>query len=412
MNGQDDIMDLMMPFIIIAALMLALWLGYKSLHVEINTIVLVASKYSLLPFSYFFEDAAKGMAYMDRIDPRSFGFDGLTVIISKTSSYLRWPFSLLLGFLAYRAINSGLDSWNRKLSLSRLMENNVKEYPLIAPAVHLDILSMPQDRGPWRIAEDSINWAVKHKLLIREYKKDKFKRVTSKDLRTIFEHNGALKHRRDRAYDNTGVALDKALAHKEYVAQLGAKLVPLHEMPNYLRGLAAAFIVYGSGQRDRAYDLLGQMSLSYSSPDDYKYKLNTVRSWTIDIGDADEILDEFSEEIEKATSGHNIYTSTWIVELLDFARRKGELAPSRFIWLRPINRTLWYALNQLGGRMPHFEASAVWSHMDAERVLGEAISSPEIKASIVSLEYELTREDWLDMDIDKKNPDKVSARRT
>ncbi len=48
--------------------------------------------------------------------------------------------------------------------------------------------------------------------------------------------------------------------------------------------------------------------------------------------------------------------------LLIYAKRKGVLASSQFIWLRPYDRTLWYALNQIGGKATWAEAAGPWAH--------------------------------------------------
>ena len=163
------------------------------------------------------------------------------------------------------------------------------------------------------------------------------------------------------------------------------------------RSLAAAFILYGSGERERGYALLGKMSLSFASDDQVNSKLDHVRSYEIDIDDADEVLANIDSypEVPRAVAVHDHYLYTWVVALLEFAREKGEVAPSRFIWLRPVDRTLWYALNQLGGKKPHFEAASVWAHMDAEEVMGKTITTPEIKTAVQMFEYELRLEGWL-----------------
>jgi intracellular multiplication protein IcmP len=170
------------------------------------------------------------------------------------------------------------------------------------------------------------------------------------------------------------------------------------ELPGYMRGLAAAFVLYINGKPKESYALLGQLSLSYESSDDYNYDLNEVGDYYLDLSGVNAVLSnkKYMSIKSKVLDRHNDYAYTWLVALLIVARNKGgELASSRFIWLRAVDRTLWYALNQLGGRMPHVEANGIWSHMAAEEKLGMSLSPPETIRSVESLENELQKEKWI-----------------
>ena len=80
---------------------------------------------------------------------------------------------------------------------------------------------------------------------------------------------------------------------------------------------------------------------------------------------------------------------------MTLARKKGVLACPQFLFLRPIDRVLWYALNQCGGRTAWIEAAAAWSHWQAEKKSGRAIPEPQIARAVAALEKNLAEQGWL-----------------
>ena len=59
---------------------------------------------------------------------------------------------------------------------------------------------------------------------------------------------------------------------------------------------------------------------------------------------------------------------TFLVELLKQAKRQGKCGHTSIMWLKPMNRVLFYALNQVGRWVPHAESAAVFDHHAAEQV--------------------------------------------
>jgi hypothetical protein len=92
---------------------------------------------------------------------------------------------------------------------------------------------------------------------------------------------------------------------------------------------------------------------------------------------------------------HASYVNVWFTALLRLARRRGALPSSLWIWLRPTDRTLFYALNQLGGRAAWVEAAGVWSHYAAEERKGRPLSDPDVSSAVAGLASALRGEGWL-----------------
>lgn len=82
--------------------------------------------------------------------------------------------------------------------------------------------------------------------------------------------------------------------------------------------------------------------------------------------------------------------------LLTEARQQaGILGGSDFIWLKTVDRTLFYVLNQVGRRVAWAEAAGARSHADAEALTGQAIMAPQVDTAVAALKAELQGEGWL-----------------
>jgi intracellular multiplication protein IcmP len=94
-----------------------------------------------------------------------------------------------------------------------------------------------------------------------------------------------------------------------------------------------------------------------------------------------------------AVTARHGYAHTALMGLLNEARLKaGVLAPAQFVWLKLVDRRLWYALHSLGfetegfGRYlhpnPRIEAAGARDHWAAERVAGRPLLKPEIDRAL------------------------------
>ena len=98
---------------------------------------------------------------------------------------------------------------------------------------------------------------------------------------------------------------------------------------------------------------------------------------------------------EKCLSIHAAYELPWFMALLYRARQKGVLASSQFLWLRPLDRPLWYALNQCGGRAAWAEGFAPWAHYTAEEKERKTLTKPHVAPAVASLREALSAQGWL-----------------
>jgi len=83
----------------------------------------------------------------------------------------------------------------------------------------------------------------------------------------------------------------------------------------------------------------------------------------------------------------NAFTATAIITLTDLARRKSGVLPSSdFLWIKRVDRSLWYTLNNIGRRRFHTEGAGAMAHFFAERVVGNAMPEPHLDGAVNGIE--------------------------
>ena len=91
---------------------------------------------------------------------------------------------------------------------------------------------------------------------------------------------------------------------------------------------------------------------------------------------------------------HHAWSTTVLMRALNEGRRKGMIPPSRFLWLKPADRPLWYALHQMAPPLPHeklrakrvlAEAAAAHSHYKAEVITNVRCETPVLAAAVDGL---------------------------
>ena len=191
-------------------------------------------------------------------------------------------------------------------------------------------------------------------------------------------------------------AFDEALAGHALAAQLGTRWRGVEKAPPHVRGLFAAFALHLAERRTEAQRLLGHLSTAVpTSSADMPEGPDTPLELSADaVAQADLVLRDFDVlSPASAVAACHGYTHTALMGLLNAARLKaGVLAPAQFVWLRLVDRDLWYALHSLGfetegfGRYQHpnprIEAVGARDHWAAERIAGRPLGKPEIAKAL------------------------------
>lgn len=186
--------------------------------------------------------------------------------------------------------------------------------------------------------------------------------------------------------------LDMDAAHDAFEKQLGAPWEGIEKAPTHVKALAVIFF-YNAKRDKSSRDIKEKIAVAYSSqkPDAIK---KTV----------DELFKKAKEEkkflplVDKYTSQH-AYTNTALFRLLRWARDQGGvLASAEFRWLKPVDRTLWYTLNNTGRRSFHTEGAGAVSHFHSENIVGGPLAEPHVDQAVDGLDDYLEDQGLTDLD--------------
>lgn len=281
----------------------------------------------------------------DAIDiyrPKEWSLNDLKNLAEDMKLYNFPPLALIFGLYAYKVWKKNpANSYKRIHTRQTLCKSEVRKWPWIAPILSLNLVKESIDKGPWAMAKNPLDFCRKYKLL-------------------------------------NGTQLDNKKARKLFASQLGTlwqgpKKLKIHE-----KALFACFIAQACRDKDGAKEGLKVLALSISEgkPD---------FSWVDGL-----IKKHYDNPIVQNAISKNAYTTTVMSSVLKAARANGVLPPSHFLWLKPINRSLWFALNCVGRRTPFCEVAGIHAHKLAEDIAGHPLERPYVENAVQALERALS----------------------
>lgn len=351
----------------------------------VNGPLLNLAKAQLKAFTPFFEEAEIAFGRIDAADPASLSWDTMQKVLRYTGSWIRWPFLLLLVLFGVASIFMGrVSGLVRRFNMESLLKNNAESFPCLRPVVGRGkyLLSPTSyDSGLWRIARTPVQFALEHGLLLDEQGKP-------------FTPEQALKNGLpSTALPAWGHArLDEENALVVLTKQLGKRFKSYKSLSPCRRALAAALLAYAEGDKKACLAILDAISTAYREENGQpSCSLLTSHGFVkqLDWKKRKKCLSE------SCLKRHSAYELPWFMALLNRARQKGVLATSQFLWLRPLDRPLWYALNQCGGRAAWAEGFAAWAHYQAEEKVGMLLMEPHVQPAVASLRQSLAAQGWL-----------------
>ncbi len=90
-------------------------------------------------------------------------------------------------------------------------------------------------------------------------------------------------------------------------------------------------------------------------------------------------------ELTQEIIHHHAYLLTVMASLLEGARDDGVVPTSEFLWLKVVDRRLWYMLNCVGRQTPFAEVGGPFSHWKAEKSLKRRSLVPMVDEAIKAL---------------------------
>ena len=141
-----------------------------------------------------------------------------------------------------------------------------------------------------------------------------------------------------------------------------------------MRALAAVFMARMNRDREASDNILAVLdkTVSQGKPN-YGVATATLRKY------------QNSENVREVISKH-AYLLTVIASLIQHAREDGVVPSSEFLWLKTVDRRLWYMLNCVGRQTPYAEVAGPFAHWRAEQAMGRRSLVPMIDEAINALE--------------------------
>lgn len=268
---------------------------------------------------------------------------------------LRWIIVGLLALMAAIVIVSGPGTkFQRRFNLEALMREQAKSFPITAPFVKYNPLA-GKSRSPGQ--------AVPSRLPL-------FAEALSPE--EWVAYNG-ITYRNGR--------LDADAAYRALYHQLGRRWQGVEKLSLPLQGLYAAFALKHVRKRKESEALLNALALAWVPGQGMKIPFGLRRKIKKAIKDP-----KVGGELKRYTDQH-AFETTALLRALQRAREEGGvLAPATFLWLRGVEREIWYPLNNLGRKSYHAEASGALTHFTNELVTGQKIPTPRFDEILKVLE--------------------------
>lgn len=323
------------------------FLRFKSLELDAIQFVMPGHQANLA--------AAANVASMPVTSLDAGAFNAVKTVANTVGEYLRYPIIVVLAIfscLVYFA--NPATKFKKTYSMKRLLDQEKQNWPQVMPVSKLDLVKEDLNKGPWAMAMNPMQFAKHHNIL----------KVGRKPL-----VEGQLKK---EVSLEAGVDIGKA--NKVFALQLGAVWQGLDNLNYHTKALFAVFAARAHGDEKGSTGLMEQFSKSASEGQ-------------LDFTGVDEVLAKYRDTklVQRVMSKH-AYVLTMMASMVQLSRTHGILPTADFLWLKPIDRPLWFMLNSVGRQTPFTEVSGPFAHWLAEKVMGRKIIVPQIKEASKALD--------------------------
>lgn len=340
---------------VIVGVFLLLWGTWYFAHAEIVRLFFQLKLLEINFIRFFFNVLGDTKQMILTVDPKRVAFSTVTYVASNVGHYLRIPIVIILFFLGVALyFKSATVGFRRTYQMKDLLKTETQVWHYESPILNVDLVNTDIDEGPWAMALTPMSFAKKYKLLkIKKHRTSEHKLVSKeKIVATVLKNK----------------------AGKVFARQLGRLWHGTTHLKPYEKALYAALAAKAARKDSEARELLAQISRSAESG-----KLN--------FSGANKLLAKYQNypAVEEVTKKH-AYLFTVMASMLQLARTDGVLSSAEFLWIKPIDRKLWFLLNSVGRQTVFAEVAGPFAHWKAEKEMGFAIKTPMIEEAVIGLE--------------------------
>jgi len=286
-------------------------------------------------------------------------FKDLAYIVKLIGEYLRYPVAIILLIMA-GVVFYGHPTmrFKRTHTMRTLLEQERFNWPQIMPVSKVDLVKIHIEQGPWAMALTPMQFAKRYKLLYEERENAELTKI------------GAQR-------EKVTVGLLRAEAHQVFAMQLGQYWHGTEKLPIHVKALFGVFAARGNRDQDAAKAMLDQLGRSSVTGQ-------------LDFSGAEELVKKYKDTplVSRVIQKH-AFVMTVMASMLQLAREDGVVASADFLWLKLVDRPLWYTLNAIGRQTPPSEVGGIIAHWLAEKKLGRRISVPMVEEAVKALDLAL-----------------------
>lgn len=347
----------MAPVWITVLIFVSLFLIWRSAHQYIVSFIFSINLIQAKMVLYFIDSPilAHDIYIMETIDPVAVNWDQLVGFCHRTGEYVRYPYIGLLFFLAFILYKSDITLKYRKTyDMKKLRAQEQRNWPAIMPVVKEDLVNADINVGPWAMALTPMEFARKYRLL--------------KKNDALLDSVNAIPG------EEMTATIRRGDAKRVFTLQLGPAWEGFERCPGHVKALMAVFMARMNRDKAAANKILAELDKGYAAN-----KLNYAI--------ANPTLQKYhnGKDVQEIVSKH-AYVLTVIAALLAAARNDGVVPSAEFLWLKTVDRRLWYMLNCVGRQTPFAEVAGPFAHWRAEKEMGRRSLAPMIDEAIKALE--------------------------
>lgn len=290
---------------------------------------------------------------MQTIDPVTVDWNQLVELSRGIGDFMRYPVIGIMLFMAIFLYKSNITLKFRKAhDMKSLRAQEQFNWPAIMPVIKEDLVSQDVNKGPWAMALTPLEFAKKYNLLRKD----------------------------DALLDNPipgqemTAGVRRGDAKRVFTMQLGPYWDGFERCTPQAYALAAVFIARINRDRDAANHILKVLDTTFAAgKPDFSVAKPVMKKY------------QNTELVQEVIAKH-AYMLTVLGSLLEAARDDGVVPSSEFLWLKPVDRRLWYMLNCIGRQTPYSEVAGPFAHWRAEKEMGRRSLVPMIDEAIKALE--------------------------
>lgn len=286
------------------------------------------------------------LQFMHYADPANVTIDQIDRVSTVIGQYYRYPIICVAFILAYLcAFRHRSAIYTATYSMKTLRNAEVEHWPQITPVIGRGIIEQDINQGEWSMSTLPLDFAKQYDLLfVKSTQHSKFWAV----------HQGA--------------------AERQFVMQMGALWEGVDQLPMHMQALVVVFMLRLARKRALSEEILNQIGASA------KHK-------KLDFSMIAGHIDQYKQHhVIRWIEGRHAYVYTVLASLLEIARTEGVIATAEFLWLKPLDRRLWYVLNTVGRVTAVPEVAGVFAHWQAEKKLGRPMRTPVVTEAVQALD--------------------------